>query len=250
MGALFFCQLQPFIAGHVIGCMKRIIIVGASSGIGHALAKQLIEGQQCRIISIGRQVPVGIQPEQHIVHDVTSNEALPTLEGPIDGLVYCPGSINLRPFKALKQQDFQNDFNVNVLGAVKMIQQYLPNLTAAQNASVVLFSTVAVQTGMPYHASVAAAKGAVEGLGRALAAELAPKLRVNVIAPSLVKTPLAARLTDTDAKLTAAGERHPLKRIGQPEELAALAAFLLSDAASWITGQVLHADGGMSSLKV
>jgi 3-oxoacyl-[acyl-carrier protein] reductase len=228
--------------------MKRIIIVGASSGIGHALASQLAkEGHH--IISIGRQTPAGFATEQHITHDVTGNEALPLLEGPIDGLVYCPGSINLRPFKALKQQDFQNDFTINVLGAVKTIQQYLPNLLAAQNASMVLFSTVAVQTGMPYHTSVAAAKGAVEGLGRALAAELAPKVRVNVIAPSLVKTPLAARLTDTEAKIAAAGERHPLKRIGQPEELAALAAFLLSDAASWITGQVLHADGGMSSLK-
>lgn len=230
--------------------MKRIIIVGASSGIGHALAKQLMGEPQCRIISIGRQVPAGIETEQHITHDITSIESLPPLEGAIDGLVYCPGSINLRPFKALKQQDFQNDFAINVLGAIKAIQQYLPNLTAAASASVVLFSTVAVQTGMPYHASVAAAKGAVEGLGRALAAELAPKVRVNVIAPSLVKTPLAARLTDTDVKVAAAGERHPLKRIGQPEELAALAAFLLSDVAGWITGQVLHADGGMSSLKV
>lgn len=230
--------------------MKRIIIIGASSGIGHALAKQLINEQQSRIISIGRQAPVGFEPEQHIVHDVTSSEPLPVIEGAIDGLVYCPGSINLRPFKALKQQDFQNDFSINVLGAIKLIQQYLPNLTASSSAAVVMFSTVAVQMGMPYHASVAAAKGAVEGLGRALAAELAPKVRVNVIAPSLVKTPLAARLTDTEAKIAAAGERHPLKRIGQPEELAALAAFLLSDAASWITGQVLHVDGGMSSLKV
>lgn len=228
--------------------MKRVIIVGASSGIGHALAKQLNGAYS--IISIGRQVPVDITTEQHIIYDVTANEPLPSIEGAIDGLVYCPGSINLRPFKALKQQDFQNDFAVNVLGAVKIIQQYLPNLTAAQNASIVLFSTVAVQTGMPYHASVAAAKGAVEGLGRALAAELSPKVRVNVIAPSLVKTPLAARLTDTEAKIASAGERHPLKRIGQPEELAGLAAFLLSDTAGWITGQVLHADGGMSSLKV
>jgi 3-oxoacyl-[acyl-carrier protein] reductase len=228
--------------------MKKIIIAGASSGIGQDLAQQLI-AQGHSIISVSRNQP-SFDVSQHITYDVLSAEELPAIEGPIDGLVYCPGTINLRPFKALKQQDFQNDFNVNVLGAIKIIQKYLPNLQASQQASVVLFSTVAVQTGMAFHTSVAAAKGAVEGLGRALAAELSPKIRVNVVAPSLVKTPLAGRLTDTDVKIAAAAERHPLKRIGQSAEIAALAAFLLSDNAGWITGQVLHVDGGMSSLKV
>jgi 3-oxoacyl-[acyl-carrier protein] reductase len=228
--------------------MKKIIIAGTSSGIGRELAQQLI-AQNNSIISISRSKPT-FDVREHITYDVLSAEALPAIEGPIDGLVYCPGSINLRPFKALKQQDFQNDFNINVLGAVKIIQQYLPNLQASQNASIVLFSTVAVQTGMPFHTSVAAAKGAIEGLGRALAAELAPKIRVNIIAPSLVKTPLAGRLTDTDVKVAAAAERHPLKRIGEAGDIASLAAFLLSDNAGWITGQVMHADGGMSSLKV
>jgi 3-oxoacyl-[acyl-carrier protein] reductase len=227
--------------------MKRIVIVGASSGIGEALAQRLLNDQH-RIVSIGRRQP-NVAVEQHCTYDVTGTEAPPSLEGPIDGLVYCPGSINLRPFKALKPTDFLNDFTVSLLGAATLLQQYLPNLSASGKASVVLFSTVAVQTGMPYHASVAAAKGAVEGLARSLAAELAPKVRVNAIAPSLVKTPLAARLTDTEAKVAAAAERHPLKRIGEASELAALAAFLLSDEAGWITGQVLHVDGGMSSLK-
>jgi 3-oxoacyl-[acyl-carrier protein] reductase len=228
--------------------MKRYLIAGASAGIGGALAQQLMS-QQCQVVSVGRSQP-GFAVSAHHAYDVTGADAPPIVEGPLDGLVYCPGSINLRPFKALKDQDFLNDFTINVLGAVKTIRHYLPNLTAAGNASIVLFSTVAVQTGMPFHASVAAAKGAVEGLARSLAAELAPKLRVNAIAPSLVATPLAARLTDTEAKVAAASERHPLKRIGQPAELAALAAFLLSDAAAWITGQVIHADGGLSALKV
>jgi 3-oxoacyl-[acyl-carrier protein] reductase len=228
--------------------MKKIIIAGASSGIGYTLAQQLI-AQNHSIISISRNKPdLGVA--EHFTYDVLSADELPVIEGPIDGLVYCPGSINLRPFKALKQQDFQNDFNINVLGAIKIIQKYLPNLQASQNASIVLFSTVAVQTGMAFHTSVAAAKGAIEGLGRALAAELSPKVRVNVIAPSLVKTPLAGRLTDTEVKVEAAAERHPLKRIGEAGDIAALAAFLLSENAGWITGQVLHADGGMSSLKV
>lgn len=228
--------------------MKKIMIVGASSGIGYAIAKKLIE-KDISIISISRSKPAPSVGE-HIAYDVRSDDELPLLEGTIDGLVYCPGSINLKPFKNLKLVDFQNDFEINVLGAVKIIQKYLPNLIASENASIVLFRTIAVQTGMPFHSSVAVSKGAIEGLGRTLAAELSPKIRVNVIAPSLVKTPLAARLTDTESKVSAASEKHPLKRIGETEDIVGLANFLLSDEASWITGQVMHADGGMSTLRV
>ncbi len=228
--------------------MKRILIAGASSGIGAALAQEL-SAQSHEVISLSRNAPT-VAVTQHITYDVKNTELPPAIDGALDGLVYCPGSINLKPFKSLKAADFQNDFEINLLGAVKTIQAYLPNLTASNNASIVLFSTVAVQTGMPYHSSVAAAKGAIEGFARALAAELAPKIRVNVIAPSLVKTPLAARLTDNETKITAASERHPLKRIGEPEEIAALAAYLLSDNSKWMTGQILHIDGGMSSLKL
>ncbi|MDZ7358758.1 MAG: SDR family oxidoreductase, partial [candidate division KSB1 bacterium] len=169
----------------------------------------------------------------------------------LDGVVYCPGTINLRPFRQLKEEDFLTDFKINALGAVKTIQGTLNRMKKVeQTASIVLFSTVAVQTGMSYHASIASAKGAVEGLTRSLAAELAPKIRVNCIAPSLTDTPLAARLLGSEEKQQAAAERHPLKRFGQPEDIANLACFLLSDESSWITGQVLHVDGGMSSVRL
>jgi len=228
--------------------MKTIMIAGASSGIGYALAKQLID-KQCGVISISRTMP-DLPVAMHLSYDVMSEEQPPEIEIPLTGLVYCPGSIQLKPFKSLKQSDFLRDWEVNCMGAIKVIQKYLPNLKAASNSSIVLFSTVAVGTGMLYHSSIAAAKGAVEGLGRSLAAELAPNIRVNVIAPSLVKTPLSAKLTDADTKLASAIDRHPLKRIGNADEVAALAAFLLSEDAGWITGQVIKADGGISSVKL
>jgi NAD(P)-dependent dehydrogenase (short-subunit alcohol dehydrogenase family) len=177
-------------------------------------------------------------------------DALNDLPEVIDGLVFCPGSINLKPFNRLTTQDFLNDFNQNVLGAVALIQKILPNLKRANGASIVLFSTVAAKLGMPFHASVAASKAAIEGLAKSLAAEFAvSKIRVNVIAPSLTDTPLAAFLLNTDEKKEASGKRHPLQRIGTAEEIAQLVSFLLSDAASWITGQIIGADGGMGSLK-
>ncbi|MFM7054290.1 MAG: SDR family NAD(P)-dependent oxidoreductase, partial [Bacteroidota bacterium] len=186
----------------------------------------------------------------HLQADVTNAQSpLPELTSPINGLVYCPGSITLKPFRSLKADDFMNDFQINLLGAVRCIQQYLPRLLETSNPSIVLFSTVAVQSGMAFHASVSAAKGAVEGFGKALAAELAPKVRVNVIAPSLTATPMAEKLTNSEAKLKASEERHPLKRIGQPDEIASMAKYLLSPEAAWVTGQVFHIDGGMSSLK-
>ncbi|MEP6597760.1 MAG: SDR family oxidoreductase, partial [Ginsengibacter sp.] len=117
------------------------------------------------------------------------------------------------------------------------------------NASIVLFSTVAVQTGLPFHAQVAASKGALEGLTKALAAEFAPKIRVNCIAPSLTDTPLASSLLNTGQKAEANAQRHPLKRIGTTADIANLAEFILSDKASWITGQIIHVDGGISTLK-
>ena len=183
--------------------------------------------------------------------DVTkATEELPQLTDSIDGIVYCPGTINLKPLKSLKIEDFQNDFEVNVLGAVKTINKYFNNLKSAENASIVLFSTVAVQTGMQYHASIASAKGAVEGLTRSLAAEFAPNIRVNCIAPSVTNTPLAEKLLNNDAKLKASEDRHPLKRVGNSKEMAELVSFLLSENSGFITGQIFKADGGISSIKM
>lgn len=172
-------------------------------------------------------------------------DALP--EG-LDGLVYCPGSINLKSFRSLKAPAFREAFELNVVGAVRCLQAAERALKKSERAAVVFFSTVAVQRGMPFHAGVAAAKGAVEGLTRSLAAEYAPAIRVNAIAPSLTDTPLAGKLLATDEKREASAARHPLKRVAAAEEIAAMAAFLLSDKAAFVTGQVIGMDGGLSAV--
>lgn len=229
---------------------KNILIIGASSGIGLAIA-QTLQADGASLFTASRRAPQGIQ-SQHITWDVTQPieglfDALPDA---LHGLVYAPGSINLKPFQRFSLADFQADFNVNVLGAVAAIQANLARLRKAGGASIVLFSTVAVQTGMGFHASIATAKGAVEGLTRSLAAELAAtKIRCNAIAPSLTDTPLAASLLSSDEKREASNKRHPIGRVGTPQDLAAVAKLLLSDEGSWITGQVLNVDGGMGRLK-
>ena len=228
--------------------MKTTLIIGASSGIGKTLANTLHKKGE-KVIAISRHVPEAAY-SNYYDHDILSSSELPKLEEAIDGLVYCPGSINLKPFRTLKQQDFENDFKLNVLGAIKSIQAYNKNLLLSKHASIVLFSTVAVQTGMPFHSSVSTSKGAIEGLTKALAAEFSPKIRVNCIAPSLTSTAMADKLINTPEKLDASNNRHPLKRIGNPEDIANTVEFLLSSNASWITGQILHVDGGMSTLKV
>lgn len=168
----------------------------------------------------------------------------------IHGFVYCPGAIELKPFRRLTEESILDDFKLQVLGAVKAIQSVLPNLKMAEKASIVLFSSVAVQQGFNFHAQVAMSKGAIEGLTKALAAEFAPHIRVNCIAPSLTDTPLAERLLNSEEKKQANADRHPLKRIGEPQDIAALAVFLLSEEARWMTGQIIHLDGGMSTLKL
>ncbi|MEY5013611.1 MAG: hypothetical protein RLY69_1326 [Verrucomicrobiota bacterium] len=179
-----------------------------------------------------------------------ASPALHDLPPALDGLVYFPGSITLKPFHRVTAEDFIKDFQTNCLGAAAAIQAALPALKAAPSASIVMFSTIAVAQGMAFHASIAAAKGAVEGLTRSLAAELAPKIRVNAIAPSLTDTPLANTLLNSDAKRDAAAKRHPLQQVGKAEDVAKLTAFLLSDDSAFITGQILRPDGGLSSVRV
>jgi NAD(P)-dependent dehydrogenase (short-subunit alcohol dehydrogenase family) len=211
--------------------LKKYLIVGGSSGIGLALTNQLAaKGNKVIVFSRNQnQLQTSDNVEFRSFDILDENIEMPTLDYELNGLAYCPGSINLKPFKNLTQQDFLSDFKINALGAIKVINKYFTNLQNSDNSSILLFSTVAVQTGMPYHASVASAKGAVEGLTRSLAAEFAPKIRVNAIAPSLTDTPMASRLLSSDEKKETSAKRHPLNSIGKPEEIAKAAAYLLSD---------------------
>ena len=230
--------------------MKNILIIGGSYGIGLAIAEQL---QNENNVFIASRTNENIENENvtHITFDATTDTLDTTLlPEVIDGLVYCPGSINLRPFKGLKIETFEADLQINFIGLVKVIQSVLKNLTASNQSSIVLFSSVAASMGMPFHTSVAASKGAIEGFAKALAAEYAPKIRVNVIAPSLTDTPLADKFLNNDVKREKSAERHPLKRVGTSEDMAQMASFLLSDKSSWISGQIFHVDGGMSTLLV
>ena len=227
------------------------LVVGGSSGIGFALVNKLI-AQGHQVFSASRHkgdLPSGVTYiELDVLNDVSSLKDL--LPETLDGLAYCPGTINLKPFGRLTEDDFIHDFKVNVTGAVKVIQNVINKMKAAGGGSIVLFSTVAAQTGMGFHASIASSKGAIEGLTVSLAAEFAlTKVRVNAIAPSLTQTPLAQNLISTPERKEASDKRHPLGRIGTADELADAAVFLLSPQSSWMTGQVLAIDGGMSSVR-
>jgi NAD(P)-dependent dehydrogenase (short-subunit alcohol dehydrogenase family) len=231
--------------------MSKYLIIGASTGIGLELARQLAAANH-EVTGTYHLHPQTSAPglSFHPL-DVTAPEIdwsfLPEV---VDGLVYCPGSIKLKPFHRIADAEWLQDLQLQVLGATRVLQAALPALKASGKGSVVLFSTVAVQLGMPFHALVAASKGAIEGLARSLAAEWAPVIRVNCIAPSLTDTPLAESLLNSEEKKAAAAQRHPLKRIGSVSDMAAMAEFLLSDKSSWITGQVLSVDGGMSRVKI
>ena len=231
--------------------MHNILVIGGSSGIGQSTVDVLSDSGHRVFYTYcenrADQVPPNVVAEQLNVLD--SELDLDFLPESIHGLVYCPGSIHLKPFNRISPSSFLDDYQLQVVGFVKVVQAVLSRLKAAGDASVVSFSTVAVQQGFNFHSQVAASKGAVEGITRSLAAEFAPSIRFNAIAPSLTDTPLASKLLSSEQKRQTNADRHPLKRIGRPEDIAHMAAFLISDKSNWITGQILHVDGGISHIR-
>ena len=228
--------------------MKKYVIVGGSKGIGKETAELLAaEGHQVTVFS---RTPY--EGPAHTIEweefDVLEDSWEDQMPEDIDGLVYSVGSINLKPFRGLKTEVFEADFQLHVMGAIKALQAAYKNFNANSIPSVVLYSTVAVQRGMPFHATVSASKGAIEGLTRAIASEWAPKARINCIAPSLTDTPLAGKLLSTPEKKEAMSNNNPMKRVGEANDIAEMTAFLLSDKSSWMTGQIIHIDGGQSVL--
>lgn len=227
---------------------KNIILIGGTHGIGHAIVSQLAPNHNIYVASRTNE-GLDHMDVHHITFDATKDEIdADKLPDEINGFVFCPGSINLKPFKMMGLDTFEQDMQLNFFSLVNVLKTIMPKM--ADNASMVFFSTVAVTNGMPFHTSVSASKGAIEGFAKSLAAEYAPKLRVNVVAPSLVDTPLSTRLLNNDKKREAMAERHPLKRVGTPEDIANIAVFLLSDDSSWMTGQIVGVDGGLSTLNV
>ncbi|QOW09271.1 SDR family oxidoreductase [Kaistella flava (ex Peng et al. 2021)] len=231
--------------------MRNILIVGAGKGIGLKSA-ELLKDENLFTISRNSTPELESLGTHFFQLDVSTDDLSEvSLPDELHGVVFCPGSINLKPFNRLSEADFLADFNKNFMGAVRIIMKCLPALKKSKSASIVLFSTVAVKVGMPFHTSIAASKGAIEGFAKSLAAELAiSNIRVNVIAPSLSDTSLAAQLLSTEEKRIASAKRHPLQRVGLPEDSANMVEFLLSDKSSWMTGQIIGIDGGLGNIKL
>ena len=227
---------------------KNILLIGGSKGIGFSIAHELQKQNSVYVASRTKESLATLNIT-HISFDALSEDLdTTTLPDELDGFVYCPGSINLKPFKMMGINTFNEDMELNFFSMVKVVKSIIPRMK--KGSSMVFFSTVAVGIGMPFHSSIAAAKGAIEGFAKAMAAEYAPNIRINVIAPSLVATTLSERLLNNDKKMEMMSERHPLKRVGKPDDIANIALFLLSDKSTWMTGQIIRVDGGLSTLNI
>ena len=230
--------------------MKNYLVIGGSSGIGKEIS-ELLSKENIVFSTSRNELNESNENIRHIKYDVLEDELDPELlPDQIDGFVYCPGTINLRPFRSLKLETFRSDLELNLIGAIKTLQIILTRLQQSPSSSIIFYSTVAVKTGMPFHSSVSSSKSALEGLTKSLAAEFAPKIRVNCIAPSIVNTPLANKFLNTEDKIEKAAARHPLNKIGTAKEIAQLTQYLLDEKSKWITGQIINIDGGISSVKV
>lgn len=230
--------------------MKNYLVIGGSSGIGKEIS-ELLSNENTVFSTSRNEINESNENIRHIKYDVLEDELDPELlPDQIDGFVYCPGTINLRPFRSLKLETFRSDLELNLIGAIKTLQIILTRLQQSPSSSIIFYSTVAVKTGMPFHSSVSSSKSALEGLTKSLAAEFAPKIRVNCIAPSIVNTPLANKFLNTEDKIEKAAARHPLNKIGTAKEIAQLTQYLLDEKSKWITGQIINIDGGISSVKV
>ena len=230
--------------------MKNYLVIGGSSGIGKEIS-ELLSNENIVFSTSRNEINESNENIRHIKYDVLEDELDPELlPDQIDGFVYCPGTINLRPFRSLKLETFRSDLELNLIGAIKTLQIILTRLQQSPSSSIIFYSTVAVKTGMPFHSSVSSSKSALEGLTKSLAAEFAPKIRVNCIAPSIVNTPLANKFLNTEDKIEKAAARHPLNMIGTAKEIAQLTQYLLDEKSKWITGQIINIDGGISSVKV
>ena len=230
--------------------MKNYLVIGGSSGIGKEIT-ELLSKENIVFSTSRNELNESNENIRHIKYDVLEDELDPgLLPNQIDGFVYCPGTINLRPFRSLKLETFRSDLELNLIGAIKTLQIILTRLQESPSSSIIFYSTVAVKTGMPFHSSVSSSKSALEGLTKSLAAEFAPKIRVNCIAPSIVNTPLANKFLNTEDKIEKAAARHPLNKIGTAKEIAQLTQYLLDEKSKWITGQIINIDGGISSVKV